>query len=175
MFVKYNAVLRSYTGNSHLTKTFVELCDHNRYVTTLHVINSAIVKLGRLMPATKVYRGIAGMGLPDTFWEPNDMNVCGGVEYAFMSTTSKWDVALQYSLSRDGQMPIVFEMEMGMIDRGADLRWCSQYPHEAEILCARRACQAPPPASKNTSGALQSTPCARSLCAVPAQISSQPL
>merc|ERR1719163_437972 len=28
----------------------------------------------------------------------------------------------------------IFEMQMGMIDRGADLSWLSQYPHEREVL-----------------------------------------
>ena len=28
----------------------------------------------------------------------------------------------------------IFEMQMGMVDRGADLSWLSQYPHEREIL-----------------------------------------
>jgi hypothetical protein len=28
----------------------------------------------------------------------------------------------------------VFEMQMGMVDRGADLTWLSQYPHEQEVL-----------------------------------------
>ena len=32
----------------------------NTYTTTLHAINSAIVKLGKLTVATKVYRGISG-------------------------------------------------------------------------------------------------------------------
>ena len=33
----------------------------NKYSTTLHAINSAIIKLGKLTRATKVYRGISGM------------------------------------------------------------------------------------------------------------------
>ena len=28
----------------------------------------------------------------------------------------------------------IFEMQMGMVDRGADLSWLSQYPHEREVL-----------------------------------------
>ena len=28
----------------------------------------------------------------------------------------------------------IFEMQMGMVDRGADLTWLSQYPHEREVL-----------------------------------------
>ena len=57
-----------------------KLCLGNKYTTTLHIINSAIVKLGKLMPAQKVYRGIAGGLLPDNFWHQNEFNVRGGVE-----------------------------------------------------------------------------------------------
>ena len=31
---------------------------------------------------------------------------------------------------------LIFEMQMGMVDRGADLSWLSQYPFEKEILFA---------------------------------------
>jgi NLR family CARD domain-containing protein 3 len=45
----------------------------NKYTTTLHAINSAIIKLGKLNKATKVYRGIAGKALPLEFWEPTSL------------------------------------------------------------------------------------------------------
>lgn len=51
----------------------------------LHVINSAVVKLGKLMHAAKVYRGISGRVLPEQFWKANQFGVKGGVESAFMS------------------------------------------------------------------------------------------
>jgi hypothetical protein len=35
-----------------------------------------------------------------------------------------------------GKPGLVFEMQMGMIDRGAELAFLSQYPHEAECLFA---------------------------------------
>ena len=66
----------------------------NRYTTTLHCINSAIVRLGKLTVASKVYRGIGGMALPDAFWTPNEFGVMGGVESAFMSTTLNKAVAV---------------------------------------------------------------------------------
>ena len=44
----------------------------NRYTTTLHAINSAIIKLSKLTVAHKVYRGISGMGLPNEFWIHNE-------------------------------------------------------------------------------------------------------
>ena len=58
----------------------------NLYTTTLHAINSAIVKLSKLTYACKVYRGINNRVLPKEFWEANEYGVRGGIEAAFMST-----------------------------------------------------------------------------------------
>ena len=62
MHVKYNAVLRGCTSDSMdgaWTK-FDQLCKGNKYATTLHVVNSAVVKLSKLTKAAKVYRGMSG-------------------------------------------------------------------------------------------------------------------
>ena len=48
---------------------FKELCMGNLYTTTLHTINSAIVKLSKLQKAHPVYRGLSGAYLPTNFWE----------------------------------------------------------------------------------------------------------
>ena len=106
----------------------------NTYTTTLHVINSGIVKTSKLTFATKVYRGVSGMALPDKFWTDNEYGVKGGIEAAFMSTTKDRKVAMQYAASSG--RGVVFEIQQGMIDRGADIGWLSQYPHEEEILFA---------------------------------------
>ena len=82
-----------------------------------------------------MYRGVAGGVLPENFWEANAQNVKGGIELAFMSTTFDKSVAMHYA-SQPGKPAIVFEMQMGMIDRGAELGWISQYPLEAECLFA---------------------------------------
>jgi len=114
----------------------------NKYTTTLHAINSAIIKLGKLTKAIKVYRGIAGMKLPSEFWIPNEFGVRGGVEKAFMSTTTEQAVAMGYASDGRGEkasMGIVIEVQQGMVNRGADISRLSQYPHEREILCARTA------------------------------------
>jgi len=105
----------------------------NLYTTTIHVINSCIVKMGKLTVAKPVYRGMSGRLFPNAFWFPNKEGVMGGVELAFMSTTPDISVAHQYSQDRFG---IVVEMHQGMIDRGAEISWLSQYPHEAEVLFA---------------------------------------
>ena len=141
--MKYNAVLRGLPKLVEwLEKKMVELCDDNRYVTTLHCINSAIVKLGRLSKPRTVYRGLSGSVLPPQFWKGTGN---GGVEFAFMSTTADRAVAMRYAnndVSKDSSKgeranaKTVIEIEMGMIDRGADLQWLSQYPNEREITFA---------------------------------------
>ena len=112
----------------------------NKYTTTLHAINSAIIKLGKLTKAIKVYRGIAGMKLPSEFWIPNEFGVRGGVEKAFMSTTTEQAVAMGYASggrgAKQASVGIVIEVQQGMVNRGADISRLSQYPHEREILCA---------------------------------------
>ena len=66
---------------------------------------------------------------------PNEFDVRGGVEAGFMSTTNNRDVAIGYAGgfdAGDGKTRMVFEFEQGMINRGAELDWLSQYPHEKE-------------------------------------------
>ena len=88
VFTKYNGVLRGLQSKvPSFRERFEKLCLGNRYTTTLHAINSAVVKLGKLQPARKVYRGLKGGVLPAEFWEENQFGVRGGVERAFMSTT----------------------------------------------------------------------------------------
>lgn len=76
MYVKYNDNLRGF-GPA------LEGCKGNAYVTTCHVINSAIVKTSKLTKVAKVYRGVVGGLLPETFWTPNAQGVRGGVEVTY--------------------------------------------------------------------------------------------
>ena len=130
LFVKYNAILRGFG-------VALSSCKGNPYTSSLHAINSCIVKTGKLSQAAKVYRGISGGMLPAEFWTPNSHGVRGGIESAFMSTTLNRQVALEYASNGGaGRAGIVFEIQQGMVDRGADMAWISQYPHEKEILFA---------------------------------------
>ena len=137
LFVKYNAVLRGHDPDAptFLREQFTSLCRGNVYATTLHIINSSLVKLSKLTYVTKVYRGVSGGVLPEAFWKPNAFGVCGGVETAFMSATLDPTVA-QFYASQPGKPGTVLEIQQGMVDRGADMSWLSQYPAEAEILFA---------------------------------------
>ena len=49
------------------------------------------------------------------------MNVRGGIELAFMSTTTKRDVAMKFASDED-KPSLVFEIQMGMVDRGAPVQ-----------------------------------------------------
>ena len=72
------------------------------------------------------------MALPDEFWTPNEYDVRGGVENAFMSTTLDRSVAMGYASGDTTKMGIVIEAQQGQVNRGADMSWLSQYPHEKE-------------------------------------------
>jgi hypothetical protein len=52
-------------------------------------------------------------------------------EFGFLSTSTNRDTAVAYS---KGATSILLNMDQGMVDRGADIGWLSQYPHESEIL-----------------------------------------
>ena len=83
----------------------------------------------------KVYRGVHDMVLPKhQFWEANAYGVRGGIEAAFLSTTRDEATALGYAKGTRGGF--VFEIQQGMIDRGADIGFLSQYPFEEEVLFA---------------------------------------
>ena len=72
MYAKYNAVLRAESGDAYLVSVCAQLTQGNKYTTTMHTINSAVVKLSKVTTATRVYRGIAGGRLPASFQTPNE-------------------------------------------------------------------------------------------------------
>ena len=81
------------------------------------------------MQVNKVYRGLQGMQLPEQMVRKNEYNVRGGVEYSFMSTSLSRDVAMKYATTSQGgdcTKGMVYEVQMGMVDRGADFGWLSQ-------------------------------------------------
>lgn len=132
IFRKYNAVLRAASGVKFLENQFKELCMGNFYATTLHVLTAAILKLGKITPADLVYRAPGG-ALPNSFWH-KQMPECvqGGIELAFMSTTTAKEEAMAYARRAPGM--ILFEVVQGFVARGASISWLSQYPNEEEIL-----------------------------------------
>ena len=174
MYMKYNLVLRGMGAGRHtkIHEEYERVCKLNtyapehasnivqaahdphlllsplppllRYTTTLHVINSAIIKLSKLTSATKLYRGVSGALLPRPFWTPNQYNVRGGVEVAFMSCTEDKEVALKYAAPKK-KAAIVFEVKQGMVDRGADVAWLrSTRTRRVRSRCRAARGRAPP-------------------------------
>ena len=131
MYEKYNAALRSFSGFPFLVGRFQKLCLGNYYPTTIHAINSCVIKLKNLMRVQPVWRGSAGASIPEQFLHADEFGVRGGVEFAFSSTSTDRAAAVHYS---QGKCSTIFEMQMGMVDRGADVSMFSQYPFEKEIL-----------------------------------------
>ena len=140
MFELYNGLLRAYGNTPRGIVPPYALVGAGqdvtgRFTTTLHVLNSGVLKLARLQPAIQVYRGISSMKLPTAFTKENQQNVRGGVEYGFMSTTTDERVAMTFATNGDtSSASTLVVAKMGMVDRGATLDWLSQYPHEQEIL-----------------------------------------
>ena len=133
--------LGKWTEEAHGTLVWVW---ENKYTTTLHAINSVVLKLSKLTKAASVYRGFTGATLPASFFKPNEENVCGGIEYGFSSTTTAEEQAHHYAA---GKASTVFEMRMGLIDRGAEVDWLSQctWAIALEALSCPRLLAAPHP------------------------------
>jgi len=111
-FINYNQVLRK----------LVE----KKYITTIHAIVSGIIKLASIMKLPfdrNVWRGLSDIELPEEFWNEDEYGARGGVEFGIMSTTTNMKVAVQYS--SHGGRPTVFKIEIGQVDRGAELNWIS--------------------------------------------------
>jgi hypothetical protein len=109
LYEKYNLVLRSKSGNPFLTGRFDEVCQGTHYCTSLHSINSCIIKMSKLMKAQPIYRGSTRAKLPHAFLHANAFGIKGGIEYGFTSTTVEREQAMDYA---HGAASTVFEMEM---------------------------------------------------------------
>ncbi len=63
----------------------------------------------------KLYRGLRGCKLPQAFWKSDEYGCRGGVEYGLLSCTTRWGVAVSYSSHEGGNLPTVFEIEVGQV------------------------------------------------------------
>ena len=135
MYEKYNAVLRAESGDAFLVQKCDVLTNGNRYATSIHAVTSCVLKLSKVTKSCKVYRGLKDAQLPEAFFTPNQYGVRGGIEFGFTSTSKHRKAAITYA-GGEGGAPTVFEMQTGMVDRGASISVLSQYPWEEEILFA---------------------------------------
>ena len=121
MFHRYNDVLRNIdTAKDEVRSTLTHVVkwkaaaaenDKTPFATTIHVLNSAIIKLSRAQTAERVFRGTTGGRLPGRFWTPNRDNIRGGIEMGFMSTTTNRSIAMDFARSEE-KPSVVFEMQV---------------------------------------------------------------
>ena len=110
--------------------------DVHSWATCVALLYSGITKLANTSAKATVYRGVSEetIKLPDEFVNPSasSRGFAGGVEMASFSTTTERHVAESYAGA--GEHSSIFEITFDQANRGADLKFLSQYPHEDEIL-----------------------------------------
>ena len=153
MYVKYNEVLRATTLQESAAQPAESLeakvtvpegaptLEANTYSTTIGLLISGLVKLGRIASLPRgargqavAYRGLAGLDLPSAVFTPDEQGFCGVVEPALLSMSDDAATALRYSGLADGKQATIFELELGKASLGAEVAWLSQFPHERERI-----------------------------------------
>lgn len=116
-YVKMNGAARQ--ASNKFPEAAFEHLQGNRYVNAVFAAASCVVKLGRgsRIPAgRRLYRGMAGMKLPDSFNQAGEDGARGGTEYGFLSCTTSKEVAIAYMNAEKG-LPILLSIEVGAIDK----------------------------------------------------------
>jgi len=88
-----------------------------------------------------VFRGVSNGKLPLPWLLEDLMGSKGGAEFAFMSTSMDLHEAAKYAAR--GFNPMVFMIELGSIDKGANIQELSQYPGEVRHCFLRRPYRTP--------------------------------
>ena len=84
-----------------------------------------------------LFRGMSNMIINDD--EENAFLKDGGTEVAPMSTSTKFEVAAQYSCNKgqEGESSLIMKLRIptnGFMQYGVDVSWLSAFPAEGEIL-----------------------------------------
>ena len=128
MFMLYNAVLRKFP------QKLIDMMEGTKYVTTVHGINSAIIKLSlatQLLPRD-AWRGSNKMKLPLAFAAPDHLGRQGIVEMGFLSLTILKEMALDYAAG--DALSTVLKIMRGDMSSGACIAPLSFYIEEEEVL-----------------------------------------
>ena len=111
------------------------------WATSAALLCNGIVKLKEASGPGTVYRGVREefIQLPESFVTAADGEFAHGVELAPMSTSYDKEVSLSYAGEGAGSL---FEISFNSQQRGAKVKFLSQYP--AEVCHARLTCRALP-------------------------------
>ena len=133
LFVKMNGSLRKVSG-----KFPEEMTRHlkgNKYVNLIFACSSGMRKLSRAstLPIGGIaWRGLGGVKLPNAFLTEDEGKGLGGVDFAYLSCSSKQEVAISYLGGKS--LPVLFKIQLGDIDRACPISFISQFPKEEELL-----------------------------------------
>ena len=101
MYARYNEAIRDATLRDPGTAALD--VEANSYSTTIGLIISGLIKLGRIASAPRdaegtavAFRGIAGLELPPAVFTPDKRGFCGVVEPGFLSLSDDEAVAAKY-------------------------------------------------------------------------------
>ena len=120
--------------------------DKTRFTSTIHAINSAIVKLSVHQRAVTVYRVMSIPAPPEKFFEVDARGSSVGFEPQFMSTTTNLTFAMrllserqwarQAGHSSGGAQEAIVLIRVRVIptDQAADVSFASQSPSEQEVI-----------------------------------------
>ena len=118
LYVKMNGSLRKasqkFGEQAHLKG--------NSYTNLIYACNSLLRKFSEISiipPGRKVSRGMSGVILPGCFKKCAEGGGRGGVDFGFLSTTTNESVAVSFLGGK--AMPVLFQFDVGDIDRGASL------------------------------------------------------
>ena len=116
MYIKYSQILRGGIKG--------------RFQTSLHALNSGILKISRVSPEGTIYRGLSGRGIT-----MQDLLNKAFLEKGSQSFTTDRAVAEKYAkFAGEGKPSYIITVRQGVIDKGADIGPISFYPYEREIL-----------------------------------------
>ena len=111
MYIKYSQILRGGIKG--------------RFQTSLHALNSAILKISRVSPEGTIYRGLSGRGIT-----MQDLLNKAFLEKGSQSFTTDRAVAEKYAkFAGEGKPSYIITVRQGVIDKGADIGPISFYPY----------------------------------------------
>ena len=128
MFMLYNAVLRKFP------QKLIDMMKGTKYVTTVHCINSGIIKLSLAtqLLLRNAWRGSNKMKLPLEFAAQDHLGRLGIVEMGFLSLTIDKRAAEGYAAG--GVLSTVLKITRGDRSSGACIAPLSFYIEEEEVL-----------------------------------------
>ena len=132
LYHKFNSSLRKVSRK--FDDSWTDHLEGNTYANNIYACSSCLRKTSQcssIPRGRKVFRGFGGVQLPEALKSVKEGGGCGGLEFGFMSTTTSKDVAVSYIGGK--ALPVLMEIDVGDIDRGASLSYLSQYPSEVSL------------------------------------------